>query len=273
MGFGGAAQSGMRALYRRTFGTQPVQHGGRVSIRPTRLRAACATLLLLVLPCRLGFAPPLDVPRGSRKTEPFVDIARACPGVLIDLRYATEKNVVGQPLYPPRARALIRESVAARLQNAQTLLKPFGARLKVWDAYRPHGAHLVLWELIRDREHVSAPELGGSLHTWGVAVDLTLTDLHGRELRMPTGFDDFSPAAKSVYRGPDKSIAANLKLLQHAMGSSGFMGLHDEWWHFVAVDYRAFAPADVSLTEPPRAVVPLAPGERNRGGREENTRR
>ena len=49
-----------------------------------------------------------------------------------------------------------------------------------------------LWQLTHDDAFVADPYDGnGSLHTWGVAVDATLVDENGREVAMPTKYDEF----------------------------------------------------------------------------------
>lgn len=96
------------------------------------------------------------------------------------------------------------------------------------------------------------PARGGSLHAYGAGVDVTLVDAKGREMPMPTDFDDFSPAAKRVYSGKDPAIETNLLTLQKAMTRAGFWTLRDEWWHFVAEDVRSFGPINVPLVPEPK---------------------
>src|SRR5688572_8264129 len=151
---------------------------------------------------------------GTRKDEPMVDVATACPGVVIELRYATPRNLTGACIYSPDAGCFLRRSVASRLNRAQEWLRQDGLRLKIWDAYRPAWAQAILWQAIQNREVISDPGKGGSLHTRGACVDVTLVDQYGRELRMPTDFDDFTIYAASRYRGTDPLVARNLKLLQ-----------------------------------------------------------
>lgn len=165
-------------------------------------------------------------------SEPLVDIAKACPGIRIELRYATPRNVTGKPIYPEKARALVLPNVAAKLNRANRTLQALGFRLKVWDAYRPKWAQQALWDAARNRSYVVEPVGFGSLHSWGAAVDVTLVDRDGREVRMPTDYDDFTPAARYDYTGGDAEIAANLNALKHAMAEAGFQHIRDEWWHY-----------------------------------------
>jgi D-alanyl-D-alanine dipeptidase len=173
----------------------------------------------------------------------LVDVRSIDPTIAIELRYGTSRNLTGRALYPPETPALVRPSVAARLVKAQKYLRPLGYRLKIWDAYRPMAVQMELWRVTRKAEFVADPLEGdGSLHTWGVAVDVTLVDSKGREVAMPTGFDEFTPAAKLRYSGDDPAIKMHIKALRDAMHKAGFVGEINEWWHFVASDWKKYAP-------------------------------
>ena len=80
------------------------------------------------------------------------------------------------------------------------------------------------------------------MHIRGVAVDATLVDSAGNDVRMPTDFDVFTPAALLEFAGRDPVVGGNLKLLQKAMAHGGFYGLRTEWWHFCAPDWKKFDP-------------------------------
>ena len=75
-----------------------------------------------------------------------------------------------------------------------------------------------------------------------MAVDATLVDDKGREVAMPTAFDEFTPGAKLHYDGADPEVKKHLKILQAAMREGGFYGMRTEWWHFVAYDWKKYAP-------------------------------
>lgn len=187
--------------------------------------------------------------RWTKRGEEMVEVTEICPSIVYELRYATTRNFTGRQIYPSRARCLVRKSVALRLKRAQEELQRQGYGLKIWDAYRPAWAHQMLWTATPNPEFVAAPSAGGSWHTWGASVDVTLVDLKGREQRMPTDFDDFTPAAKSDYQGGDPIIAANVLILRTAMLNAGFKGLRDEWWHFTAVDAYHFSPVKMPLVK------------------------
>ena len=189
----------------------------------------------LFAPCVFAGAP------GSRASEPLVEISSVDPTIVIDLRYATSRNLFGHPIYPPGARAVVRQSVADRLKVAQAYLHARGYGLKIWDAFRPFNAQGALWAFAKSARFVADPENGHALHTWGAAVDATLVDSRGGDVPMPSDFDSFSPSAALHYQGNDASVRRDLDLLLHAMGAAGFKGMRSEWWHFVAPDWSDFA--------------------------------
>jgi len=173
----------------------------------------------------------------------LVDVQTVDPTIRVELRYAAADNITGRALYPPSTPALVRPETAARLAKAQAWLRARHYGLKIWDAYRPLAAQIELWSKSHNGAYVADPEAGnGSLHTWGVAVDATLVDDQGRDIPMPTKFDEFSSAAALHYQGNDPVVLHNLKVLQNAMGHAGFYGMHNEWWHFVANDWKKYAP-------------------------------
>jgi D-alanyl-D-alanine dipeptidase len=176
---------------------------------------------------------------------PLVDIKAVDPTIVIDLRYGGPHNLAGHALYPPGMPALVRPEVAQRLTAAQIFLRRYGYQLKIWDAYRPRSAQLELWQAARKNDYVANPDAGaGSLHSWGVAVDATLTDTWNNLVSMPTDFDDFTPAAMWRYQGANPTIRMHLNLLQIAMRDAGFYGLRTEWWHFTIADWQRFLPPE-----------------------------
>jgi D-alanyl-D-alanine dipeptidase len=197
---------------------------------------------LLFLSLALAFATALSA-GAAPVYDNLVDVQSVDPTIRVDLRYARADNITGHALYPPSTPALVRPETAVRLAKAQAYLRARHYGLKIWDAYRPLNAQMELWAKSHNGAYVADPEAGnGSLHTWGVAVDVTLVDAQGRDLPMPTKFDEFTPAARLHYEGNDPLILYNLKVLQGAMHHGGFYGLRTEWWHFIALDWKKYAP-------------------------------
>ncbi|MGI6420937.1 MAG: D-alanyl-D-alanine dipeptidase [Syntrophomonadaceae bacterium] len=161
----------------------------------------------------------------------MVDLEEYIPGIIVDLKYATNDNVFGQPVYSID-KAYLRQESAEKLKKVQEELRVQGLGLKVWDAYRPPSAQFRLWEIMPDRRFVVNPYEGFSYHSRGVAVDLTLVDEKGQELLMPSGFDDFSSRADRDYSDVNKQQQANALLLEEIMLKHGFISIYYEWWHF-----------------------------------------
>ena len=194
----------------------------------------------LIIPAILVGSSPRN-----RPTD-MVDIVKLCPHIRVDLRYASPKNGVGRAVYPVGSRCLLRRGTAERLFRVQEHLERQGLGLLIWDAYRPLSAQKALWTVKPDRRFV-APPARGSRHNRGAAVDLTLIDSRGRELSMPSGFDEFSRRAKPSYRGGSANARKNRYLLRTAMMNEGFFPDKNEWWHFNDPDWPNYRLIDVSL--------------------------
>jgi D-alanyl-D-alanine dipeptidase len=199
---------------------------------------------ILVLGAPFAHAGTAPLPENDFE---WVNVRDIAPTIRIDLRYATSRNIAGRPLYPCGMQPLVRAGVARRLIAAETTLRRYNCRLKIWDAYRPRAAQARLWELAPNNNYVSDPLYGsGSLHSWGVAVDATIVDDCGQALAMPTDFDDFTPASMFQYTGANLTVRSHLYLLQRAMMNAGFDGQRMEWWHFSANDWKRYVPESLA---------------------------
>jgi D-alanyl-D-alanine dipeptidase len=164
-------------------------------------------------------------------------------GIAIDLRYATSDNFVGRDLYSPYDCAWLHKDAAAALEQAVDWLRARRPehRLLVLDALRPQRVQQQLWDALEgtDLRMYLADPVRGSIHSFGMAVDITIIDGGGEELDMGTGFDDLTERSHPVLEArmvesgelTDRHIA-NRQLLRDAMGHAGFVGINSEWWHF-----------------------------------------
>lgn len=174
----------------------------------------------------------------------LVDIQSFIPQIQVDLKYATDDNFTGKIVYNFHCCLLLKEA-ALRLREVQAELESFGLGLKVWDGFRPVAAQWKFWELVPDERYVSDPRKGGR-HTRGTAVDLTLITKEGRELLMPSDFDDFSEKAHQDYMGATEEAIINRELLREVMERHGFVGLPTEWWHFDLIGWENYPPLDIT---------------------------
>ena len=175
----------------------------------------------------------------------LVDIQKAIPGILIDLRYSDTNNFMHIDVYGDLERIYLQPDVAEKLRIAQEYLQEIDSSLSllVFDGVRPRSVQQIMWDTvnipINERgKFVSNPK-NGSLHNYGAAVDLTIAKLNGEELDMGTPYDDASklsyPAMEAAYlqKGElTKEQIANRKLLRAVLSKGGFWNIQTEWWHF-----------------------------------------
>jgi D-alanyl-D-alanine dipeptidase len=185
--------------------------------------------------------------RPPGKVVDIIDIKEVTPRIIVDMKYATEDNFAKKRLYDSNT-CFLRKSVAVKLDAVQKELEGMNLSLKVWDCYRPLAVQRILWVILPDERYVANPEKG-SRHNRASAVDVTLVDSEGKELQMPTGFDDFSPRAHHHYQDlPDQAIR-NRELLKGLMEKAGFIPLSEEWWHYDDEKWMQFDLMDLSFQD------------------------
>ncbi len=183
---------------------------------------------------------------------PAISDIAACPdfrhlssvaGIAIDLRYATPHNFAGRDLYSPYDCAWLHREAAAALEKVVAWLaanRP-GYRALILDALRPQRVQEQLWDALEDTglQSYLADPARGSIHSFGMALDITLIDEAGNEVDMGTGFDDLTershPALEQAMLARGEITQAqveNRQLLRDAMAHAGFAGISSEWWHY-----------------------------------------
>jgi len=159
------------------------------------------------------------------------------PEFYIDLIYATNDNFTGSKVYQS-GECYIDKDTALQLIAAKDKLKEMGYGVKVWDAYRPVSAQQRFWDLLPDNDYVAYPPDMSTMkefknsHMNGQCVDVTLTNIDGSDIPMPSGFDDFSERAHLDYSGTTGDARKNAETLRDVMVQCGFTPYKGEWWHF-----------------------------------------
>jgi zinc D-Ala-D-Ala dipeptidase len=162
--------------------------------------------------------------------------------IRIDLRYASANNFMGRDMYSPLDCAWLHVEAADGIAHAVTWLhkQRSDVTLCILDALRPHRVQIAMWNALDDslRQYLAPPERG-SIHSYGMAVDVTLLDANGEALDMGTGFDEMSEVSHPEYESQFLQTGeltaqqlANRQLLRNAMTQGGFNGIATEWWHF-----------------------------------------
>lgn len=172
----------------------------------------------------------------------FVPLSEV-PGIAVDIRYASPSNFSGRRLYEGLDCAWLRRPAAQGLALAAQWLgrhRP-GWRLLVLDALRPQRVQEAIWREVRHTPMAAyfADPARGSIHSFGMAVDVTLLDAQGRECDMGTGYDEMNdrshPALETRHLALGLLQPSHLAArgwLYEAMAAGGFHGIPTEWWHF-----------------------------------------
>ena len=172
--------------------------------------------------------------KADYKTHPnneLIEIKKAIPSIVLDIRYATKNNFMQQVMYK-QAKAFARKPVVEHLKKIQAILNRQGYGLKIFDAYRPYAITVAFYQKASDKNFVANPAKG-SKHNRGCAVDLTIIDLKtGKDVPMPTPYDSFAPEAAPHFENLPAAIIKNRDFLIATMQANGFKVIYNEWWHF-----------------------------------------
>ncbi len=190
-------------------------------------------------------------PAGS--TAAMVYLNRFLQPLHTEFVYATANNFTHQVLYQ-HPKAYLRLEAATALQKVQDTLQSLGYDLKIFDAYRPYSVTQKMWEIVPDDRYAANPA-NGSGHNRGVAVDLTLIDKQtGKELPMPTPFDNFSDTAHHDFMQLGETVLQNRKLLKTVMEQYGFIALSTEWWHYSLPNPKRYELLNISFDDMRKVV-------------------
>ena len=178
----------------------------------------------------------------------LVDIQEIIPEVKVELKYSTTDNFFGKDVYGDLENCYMQPVVAEMLKQSYNHLQQNHQELTflIYDAVRPQSVQQLLWDELDKPDslkplYVADPQKG-SLHNFGVAIDLTLAHKDsGEPLDMGTGFDYFGypayPDREEQMLKEGKITQAqvdNRKVLRSVMRAGGFSGIGSEWWHFNA---------------------------------------
>ncbi|WP_088287094.1 M15 family metallopeptidase [Ideonella sp. A 288] len=168
---------------------------------------------------------------------------RSVRGVQVDLRYAGTDNFAGRVLYRGLDCAWLRREAAEGLEASAAWLASVrpGWTILVLDALRPQRVQQAIWDDIAGTpaQDYFADPARGSIHSFGMAVDVTLLSPQGRESDMGSGFDEMSLRSHPMLDAEHLALGvltaaqvAERGWLHAAMARGGFFGIPTEWWHF-----------------------------------------
>ncbi len=188
---------------------------------------------------------------GLPEAEGFVLVTDVIPDAILEIRYYTDYNFVGEQIdgYEEPV-ALLTKEAAQALKAANDDLEEQGYCIKIYDAYRPQCAVDDFVDWANDTSDTKMqeyfyPEVNKanlfsdgyiayhSGHSRGSTVDLTIVDkATGEDVDMGGTFDYFGQVSHPDYTGITDEQYANRMILRDAMTSHGFKAITTEWWHF-----------------------------------------
>lgn len=252
-----AAVSGDVVFRRDSTGRATSVRSGTQELARRNIEPAPGTTQLRITPVRpidelrreaLAATPPAET--GSFRPPDLVDVTTLDSTIRLDIRYATDNNFLGTPLYD-RPRAMLQRPAAEALARANALLRPLRYTLLVFDAYRPWYVTKIFWDATPDSlRWLVANPAQGSKHNRGAAVDVTLYDLeNNRPVEMPSTYDEATTRARADYPGGTSLQRYHRALLRRVLEQEGFTVNPLEWWHFDHEDWRAYPISNRRLDE------------------------
>ena len=192
--------------------------------------------------------PPAET--GDFKTSDLTELIKLDSSFKLDIRYATNNNLVGRPVYA-EARAFLQRPAAEALVKVNSELKPLGYGLLIFDGYRPWSVTKLFWDVTskENKKFVADPKQG-SRHNRGCAVDLSLYDLAtGKEIQMPGVYDETSERSYPNYKGGTEEQRKMRDLLRSKMEANGFTVYEVEWWHFDFNNWRSYRIQNIPFSQ------------------------
>jgi len=194
------------------------------------------------------------VPQGEPHPG-FVYVEQLIPDLIVDLRYFTTNNFMGEKADGYEANvAILTKEAAEALAKAASELREKGYVVKVFDAYRPQCAvdHFVRWSKTDDQRNKQDyyptfaktslfPQYIAlkSGHSRGSTIDMTICHRDTKEeVDMGGHFDYFGrpshPSFTGKYPGGEvtKEHKQRRMMLSEVMVRHGFTPYDSEWWHF-----------------------------------------
>jgi D-alanyl-D-alanine dipeptidase len=210
-------------------------------MRRSKLSIIILAVTILILSNALG--QPNEIENKFIKAG-LIDITTINSSIQVDLVNSDpKKNYFRENYYNGLSKAYLRKEVAIKLSNAQKILKTNHSKfsLLILDAARPRSVSKMMYEKMKGTkfERFVANPKKGSMHNYGIAVDITIVDEKSKELDM--GFSPFRNSTLELYWQfakmkmgfhLNKEQTENRELLSNTMKKAGFLPLSFEWWHF-----------------------------------------
>ena len=213
----------------------------------SRALAVGLACLILSFCAQAQDRPPVEP---NKKEADLVELVRLDKTIKLDIRYAGRDNFVGRAVYA-EARAFLQRPAAEAVARVNKELRKEGLGLVIFDGYRPWSITKLFWTVVpEDKRKFVADPAKGSKHNRGCAVDLSIYDRNtGKEIPMPSGFDEFTERASPDYEGGTDEERRNRDKLRKLMEAAGFTVNPSEWWHFDFNGWQDYAIYDIGFDQ------------------------
>jgi D-alanyl-D-alanine dipeptidase len=181
----------------------------------------------------------------------LVDVRELDSSIMVQMKYYTEDNFVGEVIEGYKAnKCLLTKPAARALVKAQKLALNKGYSLLVHDCYRPQRGvnHFITWSENKKKIETKKKyypnlnkeklfELGyiakKSGHSRGSTLDLTLYDKEKKApVEMGTIYDFLDPLSNTKNPKVSPEHIKNRQILVAIMEKAGFKNYSKEWWHY-----------------------------------------
>lgn len=176
--------------------------------------------------------------------------------LVVSMKLSTSETSIGEPFYNSNI-AMVQYDLLPMLQQAIELFEKDGYRIVIYDAYRPTSVQQRWFDVVRVHKWVADPSIGmGGVHDRGTALDISLIDMYGNLLEMPTPMHTFTEESARNSTTMTETARNNMNYMLNVMLQCGFTYINSEWWHFQDVDTKNYLPTDHPIDE-----IPLVPSE------------
>ena len=178
----------------------------------------------------------------------LVDIKDYIPDAIVNLKYYRRYSLFRKKIYRKNI-CLVKRKLARKLKLVDKILrKKYKKRLKFLDCYRPWSVQAKKWRYFPNKKYVDHPYYG-SKHNKGAAIDVTLVNLKGKKVRMPTRYDHFSKKAGLYYKKTNKKAKKNRAILRKVMRRVRLVPSKRKWWHYSLKYTRRYPILDITLKD------------------------
>lgn len=176
--------------------------------------------------------------------------------LVVSMKLSTSETSINEPFYNSNI-AMVQYDLLPMIKKAIDLFEKDGYRIVIYDAYRPTSVQQRWFDVIRVHKWVADPSIGmGGVHDRGTALDISLIDMNGNLLEMPTPMHTFTDESSRLSNKMTPTARENMNYMLNIMLQCGFTYINSEWWHFQDVDTKYYLPTDHPIDD-----IPLVPSE------------